>query len=175
MPDYNITSVVNTPSDQIVTKDFIIANFGPAIGEIYVADGSTTQSFPTGTTYTKLTAFTTNGASINCTADATNDKITITKAGYYLVNCVVSGYDGATGAEFKMALFKNGVEQENIHATNKYNAGSEIDNMEMCGIISVIATDYVDVRLRHGSGGSVNFTTQYANLTITFQPNNIVI
>lgn len=139
-----------------------------AYAEIYVADGSTAQSIPTGTTYTKLTAFTTNGSSANCTADATNDKITITKAGKYLVNCVVSGYDGAAGAEFKMALFKAGVEQSNIHATNKFNAGSEIDNMEMCGIIVATANQDIDVRLRHGDAGSVNFTTQYANLTITY-------
>ena len=136
--------------------------------EIYVADGSIAQSIPTGTTYTKLTAFTTNGSATNCTADATNDKITITKAGKYLVNCVVSGFDGVSGAEFKMALFKAGTEQSNIHATNKYNAGSEIDNMEMCGIIAATASQDIDVRLRHDSGGSVNFTTQYANLTITY-------
>jgi len=136
--------------------------------EIYVADGSTAQSIPTGATYTKLTAFTTNGSSSNCTADATNNKITVTKAGKYLVNCTVSGYDGATGAEFKMALFKAGTEQNNIHATNKFNVGSEIDNMDMCGIIVATANQDIDVRLRHDQVGSVNFTTQYANLTINY-------
>jgi hypothetical protein len=136
--------------------------------EIYVADGVTAQSIPTGTTYTKLTAFTTNGSSSNCTADATNDKITITKAGKYLVTCTVSGNDGATGAEFKMALFYDGTEQANIHATNKFNAGSEIDQMSMSGIVVSAANKDIDVRLRHGEAGSVNFTTQYANLTITY-------
>ena len=136
--------------------------------EIYVADGSTAQSIPTGATYTKLTAFTTNGASSNATPDATNDKITITKAGKYLVTCTVSGYDGATGAEFKMALFYDGTEQSNIHSTNKFNAGSEIDSIEMSGIVTSVANKDIDVRIRHDGVGSVNFTTQYANLTITY-------
>jgi hypothetical protein len=167
-----ITSVVNCPSDQIATKDFIASNYIPlsniAYAEIYVSDGVTAQSIPNGAIYTKLTAFTTNGSSSNCTADVANDKITITKAGKYLVNCVVSGFDGVAGAEFKMALFKAGVEQNNIHATNKFNAGSEIDNMEMCGIINALANEDIDVRIKHDGGGSVNFTTQYANLTINY-------
>jgi hypothetical protein len=167
-----IISVINTPSDQIATKDFIASTYIPltniAYAEIYVADGVTAQSIPTGSTYTKLTAFTTNGSSANCTADATNDKITITKAGKYLVNCVVSGADGVSGAEFKMALFYDGAEQNNIHSTNKFNAGGEIDNMEMSGILNASANKDIDVRIKHGEVGSVNFTTQYANLTITY-------
>ena len=49
--------------------------------EIHVHDASAAQSIPTGTTYTKLTCYTDNGESSNCTADAANDKITITKMG----------------------------------------------------------------------------------------------
>jgi len=52
-----------------------------AYAEIYLYDGSTAQSIPTGATYTKVTAYTTNGLSSNCTADAGNDKITITETG----------------------------------------------------------------------------------------------
>lgn len=167
-----ITSVVNTPSSEIATKTFIAATYVPltniAYAEIYVADGSTAQSIPTGSTYIKLTAFTTNGSSSNCIADATNDKITITKAGKYLVTCSVSGYDGATGAEFKMVLFYDGSEKSNIHTTNKFNSGSEIDTMMMSGILDASANKDIDIRIKHGEVGSVNFTTQYANLTVIY-------
>jgi hypothetical protein len=67
-----------------------------------------------------------------------------------------------------MALFYDGVEQNNIHSTNKFNAGSEIDSIEMSGIVTSVANKDIDVRLKHGEVGSVNFTTQYANLTITY-------
>lgn len=136
--------------------------------EIYVADGSSSQSIASGAGYTKLTAFTTNGSSANCTADQANDKITITKAGKYLVNCTVSGHDGVSGAVFKMALFYDGTEQNNIHATNKFNAGSEIDAITMSGILNASANKDIDVRLSHDAGGSVDFTTNYANLSITY-------
>jgi len=53
-----------------------------AFGDIHVHDaGAGAQSIATGATYTKLTCFTDNGASVGVTADATNDKITLTRTG----------------------------------------------------------------------------------------------
>lgn len=53
---------------------------------IHFHDASTAQAIATGTTYTKLTAFTDNDPASNATSDATNDKVTITKAGKYLLS-----------------------------------------------------------------------------------------
>jgi hypothetical protein len=141
----------------------------PTYAEIYVADGSTAQSIATGTTYTKLTGFTTNGSSSNCTADASNDKITITKTGYYLVNCSINGSSGTANATFKFAAFLNGTEQSNVHNHRKFTTVNDVGSAAMSGIIDVTTANWdLDIRARHDIGSAINFTPTYMNLTITY-------
>lgn len=109
MADTLITSVVNAPSDTIATKAFVAATYAPltniAYGEIFVDDGVTAQTVATGTTYTKLTFFVTNGTSSGVTPDAANDKITLTKAGKYKVQGSFS-FSGTANSNWRIALFK---------------------------------------------------------------------
>lgn len=141
------------------------AGSGLPFAEIYVADGSTAQSIATGTTYTKLTGFTTNGQSNNCTADATNDKITITKVGVYKIDCSISASSGTANTTFKYALFLNGSEQSNVHCHRKYGATGDLGASSMTGFIDVNSVPLdIDVRARHDNGSSVNITPTYMNL-----------
>ena len=137
--------------------------------EIHVHDGSTAQSIPTGTTYTKSTAFVDNGESSNCTADATNDKITITKTGRYLVSGQVSFSSGTANVTWFGTVFLNGVEQDKVHFTDKVGAAGDIDSASFTGIIDVTTANWdLDMRVRHDNGGSVNLTISYANLNVTY-------
>jgi hypothetical protein len=138
------------------------------MAEIYVADSAVAQSIPTGTTYTKLTSFDTNGVAVNATADQANDKITITKAGKYLVNYTSSYASGTNNVEFKTALFYDGAEQSNCHYHTKVGVASDKVTSSFTGIITAAANKDIDVRTRHDNGGSVNITVDYANLNITY-------
>lgn len=140
-----------------------------AFADIYVADASTAQSIPTGTTYTKMTGFTTNGESENATADAANDKITLTKTGYYFVSVSLSADSGTNNVLFYFACFLGGVEQNQVHATRFFNTASEIGSCSLSGIIKVTTADTdLDLRARHDNGSAVDITPEYVNMCATY-------
>ena len=137
--------------------------------EIHVADASTAQSIATGATYTKITAFTDNGFSSNCTADVANDKITFTKTGIYRVDGQASMDSGTNNVTFKVAAFLNGVEQDQVHFQRKMSVASDIGSGSFTGFIDVTTVGWdLDMRARHDNGGSVNLTIEYGNLNVSY-------
>jgi len=137
-------------------------------GEIYVGDGSTAQTIPTGVTYTKLTGFTTNGLSSNVTNDVANDQITLTKAGVYECSSSISGSSDGV-ATFRYAVFLNGVEQDQCHNERKYSNTNDIGNSSITGFMRATTTPVsVDLRVRHDNGGSEDFTPSYMNLNVEY-------
>lgn len=137
--------------------------------EIHAHDNATTQSIPTGATYTKITTLDNNGESSNCTADGANDKITITKAGRYLVNGSFSFTCGTNNVTFFGSAFLNGVEQDNVHFTRKIGTAADIGSASFTGIIDVTTVPWdLDVRFRHDNGGSITLTLSYANLNTIY-------
>lgn len=171
MVDTLITSVVNTPSDTIATKAFVASTYVPltniAYAEIFVDDGVTAQTVATGTTYTKLTHFTTNGQYSNCTPDATNDKITLTKAGKYQVIGSFS-FSGTANSNWRIALFNAGTEEECIHLSRKLGADGDVGSASFSGIIIATTSTDIDVRTRHDSVGNQDITMQYSNLSVHY-------
>jgi hypothetical protein len=136
---------------------------------IYVADASTAQSIANGTTYTKSTAFTTNGNAANCTSDAANDKITITKAGKYLVNGTFSFSSGTNNVIWKGAAFLGGTEQPNIHWSRKTGTAGDVGSAAFMGTINASSVPVdLDVRFRHDQIGATNITIEYANITVVY-------
>ncbi len=140
-----------------------------AYAEIYVADGVTAQAIPTGATYTKLTGFATNGQSQNCTADAANDKITITRAGRYLTTVTISGVSTASAVTFDFAVFLDGVRQDAVNAHRAYAVGGDEGNCSMAGILNATSVPVdVDVRCVQDSLSSDDFTPSFMNLTVLY-------
>lgn len=138
-----------------------------AFAEIYYADASTAQSIPNGTTYTKITAFTTDGEEKNCKADAANDKITITETGYYQVTGFFSTICATNGTVGKTALFAGGTEVSKIHKQSQWTNTVTSHSGSIGGILKVekVPID-IDVRIRHDQAGAVNFTGVYGNLSV---------
>lgn len=159
----------NTTIDGNLTADTIIGyvQSQSSFGELWVADGVTAQSIGTGATYTKLTGFVRRGSYENMTVDSTDDKITITQTGYYLVNVAVSSICGTNGVVSRTAIFVGGAEQDKIHAMQTISNTASPNPISCSGIIKVTTVPVdVDVRRRHDNGGSVNFTVVYANLSV---------
>jgi hypothetical protein len=141
-------------------------------GGIYLDNGSTAQSIPTGTTYTKLTGFATDGEydNVAVTANVANDKIIVKKTGKYLITGSTSFTSGTNSVVFRAALFAGGVEKGNVHWARKVGTGSDVGCAAFTGIIAVDASGGnvdLDVRIRHDQAGSIDFTPMYMNLTVT--------
>jgi flagellar hook assembly protein FlgD len=136
--------------------------------EIYVADGSTAQTIATGSTYATSTAFTTNGASNNCTADADNDKITVTKSGKYKISAHFSGQVDTANTEFDGAILVDGVVQDNIKCYVEFIAANKNYSSAITGIADLEADEDVAFGIRHDDGGNVDITIVNANLNITY-------
>ena len=163
----NVGIGTTSPDEKLHVNGRIIED--GTFANIYVDDGSTAQSIPTGTTYTKLTGFATNGQSSNCTTNVANDKITITKTGKYMVNYSMNGSSGSSNITFKTAAFLNGSEQEQIHSHRKYAASGDKGSESGCGIINVTTANWdLDLRTRHDSGSSVNYTPTYMSLNVYY-------
>ena len=110
-------------------------------GEIYYSDASTPQSIPTGVTYTKWTAFATNGASSNVTNDAANDKIILTEAGIYQVTGNFSTSCDTDSVLLHTALFVNGTEKANIHKYETFLNQNNSQSGVVSGIITITTAD----------------------------------
>ena len=136
-----------------------------AYSDIYNHDNTTAQSIPTGTTYTLLTQWGQNGFSKNATPDYTTGKITVTYEGYYLVKFTHSFSSGTNNVIWKSAAFINGVEQDQCHFVRKTATG-DTGNASFEGIVYMTAGQYVDARIVHDNGGSVDLTSKFMNLTI---------
>jgi len=136
--------------------------------EIYVADNSNAISIPSGSTYTKITSFTTNGYAENCTADAVNDQIVITKAGYYRITANFSTKLGTTDVLADTAVFINDVEQPNIHARRRFSTAGYTFVVSFDGFTTaaLAVNDIVTIRVKHNSASAVSATLEYGSLKV---------
>ena len=137
---------------------------GFQFGEIFVTGGSTAQSI--GTTYTKLTGFTTDGQSnggvINAAA---NDKITLGKVGKYEVTCTISSLSATANRVFTFALFLNGVQQTQVMCQRKYASAGDVGHCTLRGFIdNTRLNNDIDIRATQPGIGNVNWTPVYMNL-----------
>ena len=108
-----------------------------------------------------------SGNASNCTADATNDKITITKAGKYRVVGTFS-FSGTANSNWRIALFNDGTEEACVHLARKLGAGGDVGSASFSGIIVAGANKDIDVRARHDSVGNQDITMQYSNLSVVY-------
>lgn len=136
-------------------------------GEIHYNDGSTAQTIPTGTTYTKWTAFTDVG-DYNLTTPAA-DSIVITIAGEYFIAGQFSTSCGTNAVQATTALFVNGMECNTINKIAAFSTQNSVQSGSISGIIQVTPAMLpctIDVRKRHDQGGDINFTGIYGNLVV---------
>lgn len=158
------TDALDLKVDKVAGKELALP---PAYASIYVADGNTAQTIPTGSNYAKITAYTTNGLNSNCTPDVANDKITITSPGVYNVNYTASYTADVNNVTFRGAVFLGGVEQGGIHSGGQMGLQGAMRSTACGGFVNVITVPVdVDVRIRHDNGGNVAITHVYANLNI---------
>jgi hypothetical protein len=138
-----------------------------AYGGIHVHANATLQAIPTGATYIKVINFADNDPSAGTTPDATNNKITITKAGVYRVEGAFSMTSGTANVVAFGSLFVDAAEIESIHFSRKISVAGDVGNANFTGLISLTSGQEIDFRVRHDNVGSVNMTFTYMNLNIS--------
>ena len=116
----------------------------------------------------KVTAFTQNGESYNgATADAANDKITITRVGKYKVACVASTYLGTANVVLDSTIFAGGTRVAKLSASRLVTNANGRSSSCISGILDVTSVPIdIDLRVRHDNSGSVNITPVHINLNV---------
>lgn len=147
-------------------------------GDIYVGDGASSgamESCPArtyggiysdssaiaissiGTTAQKLAAFDTNMPSNGTTPDHTNDQITLSRAGTYLINFQCSFETTAAGdaGEYQYHIRVNAVES-GFGAHRDMTGSSDIGSVSLVAIVTVSANDIVTVYVESDDGGGTD-------------------
>lgn len=134
-----------------------------AYAGIHVHGNTTAQTIANGTSYVKIINFSDNDDSLNCTPDATNNKITIESDGVYKVEGQFS-FTAANNKTAFGAIFLDGVEIESIHFTRKIGTAGDVGSASFTGLLTILSGQEVDFRLRHDDTASTDFTFSYMNL-----------
>jgi len=139
---------------------------GLSFGGISVYNNGTADTVATAT-WTQLTRFDTNDPSNNTTPDNTNDHITITKAGKYLVtmSCAFSGDPNVT---WTGGVWKNngGTQITNLQAHRKLGAGGDVGSVSAIGIADFALNDTIEIWFEHNEGVNKNITVVDCTLSI---------
>jgi hypothetical protein len=148
-----------TPASRKVTLDSLF-DYQRALGEIYVADGSGSQAL-SADTWTKVTQFTTNGESYNTTPDHTNDKITLSDVGYYLV-IVMASFTGTVNVDYSGRVVFNDT-AFGCQWSRKIGASNDVGSAVGIGLLNVAAAEDLEMEVKSvGAGG--NFDAQELSL-----------
>lgn len=134
-------------------------------GEIYVAGGAVAQTLTSANTYYKLTAFTTNGLSNNCTPDAATDSITIDVAGDYLVQFFIT-FSDANNKNFSFRCYNETTAAPYVNTVVKTHSHST-DPMfvAVSAFISAAQNDVLSVQASCGTS-STAITVSDANMAV---------
>ena len=137
---------------------------------IYVYDGITAQAVAAGSTPILLTCFNTatgaNGLSNDCTSVKASNKITVTRAGTYLINYSIS-YTSSNNTVWEFYAFNDGTQLAGTGAMSKIATGADTQCVSGNGYAAVAAGKDIDLRGYHSDGGSTNITVSHGNLTVT--------
>ena len=153
----------------VVSGEFLVDGMireDGAFAHIYTVSAVAAQNIPSAA-WTKITGFTNNGESSNCSALAGTDKITITKTGRYLLVWDCGGFP-ATADNFQFSIYVNGA--ITVLRTIVGSSGVNIRTQySISGIIDVkVAGQDVEVYVRQASGGALNFTPVHMGLSVLY-------
>lgn len=147
-----IESFSSSPGEPITCQSGFV--FGPdgglAYGEIYVRDNVNATVIAVAGTFVQFTEFNTDGHANLTTPDHTNDHITITEAGRYLVTLSLSllsvGGGGADTVEVEVRKNNGATIFNNLHSHRTLaGGGGDKGSISISGIIDLAVNDTVEV------------------------------
>jgi len=158
--------------DRVYSKGFdnvdAIRDGIDAYGEIYTKDNADTTTLNSAAKV-QITDFDANGQSSNMTPDHTNDRITISKDGKYLVTISVAVKNSAGAShQIHIELYKNNgaTAFDNVHGHRNLAAGTDVGSITLSGIISVSKDDTIELWADTDSGTDKDVTFQDVTVSI---------
>jgi hypothetical protein len=140
---------------------------GPAgiarYAEIYVTGGSGSQEIGS-TDPVKVNQFTDNGNYSGMTANAGENKITVTTAGIYEIAASIS-FSGTNNAWFTGIIHINGSPVPHLKFKRRLGANGDVGSAGISGIADIGAGQDVDFRVITDSGTAL-FNMEEANLNV---------
>jgi hypothetical protein len=136
-----------------------LLNHSPAFGGLYVASGAATQNITAAGGQTKITQFAQNsGNSKDVTEDHTNDILTPTREGYYLVGYQIS-FTGQNSTTYAFVPRYNGTNINMAVCRRKVGTGSDVGSCGAIGLLDVTtASQNLDLTIQNVSGSDGNVT-----------------
>jgi hypothetical protein len=159
---------INTTLDVSGDMLFIGSGSGLAFGEIFVKDNAA-PTVLSSAGHTQILVFDADGGSNNTTPDHTNDHITITKAGKYLVMVSIVALNGAGASHtIHVELFKNngGTDFDNVHAHRTLAAGADKGSISLSGIVDAAVDDTLELWATTNRGVDSNVTFEDITFSI---------
>jgi hypothetical protein len=133
-----------------------------AYAGIHVHANTVAQSIANGANYVKVINFTDNDPSLNCTPDATNNKIIVNSDGIYKIDGSFS-FTASNNKTAFGAIFLDGAEAESIHFTRKIGVAGDVGSAGFTGLITILSGQELDLRARHDDALPEDFTFSYMN------------
>lgn len=160
-----------TVASQLTDDGTTVALGGQAIKKksfacIYRLPGAdTTQTIPTGTTYTKITPFNANMAgSIGSTPQEALDQITVDRAGVYMVGFTRTYYVNTANTTWTVAVFVDGVVVPQSIQAIKISSTNTPIYADLDVPVICVAGSVIDFRVQHDNGSSVVISYRAATL-----------
>lgn len=151
-----------------ISQNLIFTGNGLSFGEISAVDNSTETTISVAGTAVQVTIFDTNGESNNTTPDHTNDHITITSTGKYLITCsaTVNSVAGAA-SRMELSVQKNNGDSIVIPTANINLAGGggETTSIDLTGIASLTADDTIEVWIENETN-TQNYVVENISLSL---------
>ncbi len=152
----DIVYVVDDPGGSPLSKKITVSNFmAQPFAQIYVTGGTGSQTL-VASTWTKITQFTVNGESLRCTADQTNNRVTVTETGKYRVFFQASFESDTGNTTFDLQIRWNAAQQNQIHCQRKIGSGGDVGSCSAEGYIDVTVAS-TDVELWVLADGGASF------------------
>lgn len=139
----------------------------PDYGSIWVANNAVATTLSGLNTWAQFTGFTQNGSSRGSTPDHTQDHVTISTTGDYLVT-VSAAYSGGATATYEAQVQKNNgaTPYGNLITQFTNGASSGVDSINISGVTTLTAADTVELWIRQTSGVLVSPVLLDANLSL---------
>lgn len=162
--------IFNMTSAQMeIKKDVIFTGDGTGLpyGSVKISDNTTATTISSSGTYVQVN-FDTNGESNNTTPDHTNDHITATKAGRYMIVCSIDAHDMGVNEQYEFAVrinngattFDGGLRMHTF-ATNANQEAS----ITLSGIRDLAANDTIELWVKNNTGTN-DVTVNFAELNL---------
>lgn len=161
------SDLVTWEADKVTVNGDFIGNLN--YGEIYAVDAASNIVLASQDTWVQITSFDINGISNGATPDHTNDHITVSETGKYIVSVAISSHSTQSNDyEYKVKTNNGTTDYDNLTVRRTLPVANATGSAMAKGIVSLTANDTVEVWVQRLDGGAVEktLTVEHINFNL---------